>query len=386
MTIETRYYCKNCNQVVFPLKKRMGFLFFKREQQICPICKKTTIVEIEEHKGATEAEKVLKKQNPKDTNVAEQARMVPSVSEFLRFYNDGNYIKAIFGNNPPSNPTFEQIRDAIEVFEMEHLDESSKWSIPMAKMKEALLKPNAKSSTEPRDEKQKEKKKAVDLQSWKKAEAMLLEAEQLEDNGKLESAIEVCTRAIEVAPYFANAYKKRAWICLLLPNYQQYLDQVIQDCTKVIEIEPDNALAYNDRGRAYIRKGDLENAIFNYGKALGLEPSLTIAALNKISAEIILGRYKDAVGTYGEWRRDVVSPKQMVIASSLICIALALDGKSYEDYTAPLLDRKIRIKYLHDWNYTGTDRYLAKIDKEGYFSDRVIKAKEIQDSFKEHFE
>ncbi|GFO96092.1 TPR domain-containing protein [groundwater metagenome] len=376
MTPKTKYYCKSCNQVVSPIKKQMGFLFFKREQQICPICKKTTIVEMDEQI------------RPSSSNItmSEEKQVVvkvPSLSEFLKFYKAKDYSKAI-GASPNSTP--EEIRDAIDRFEMEHLDESGKWSIPMAKMKEALLKPNTKSSTEPRDEKQKEKKKAVDLQYWKKAEAILSEAKLLEDSGKLEGAIEMCTRAIEVAPSFANAYKKRAWICLLLPNYQQYLDQVIQDCTKVIEIEPDNALAYNDRGRAYIRKGDLENAIFNYGKALTLEPSLTIAALNKISAEIILGRYKDAVGTYGEWRRDVVSPKQMVIASSLICIALALDGKSYEDYTAPLLDRKIRIKYLHDWNYTGTDRYLAKIDKEGYFSDRVIKAKEIQDSFKEHFE
>ncbi len=229
-------------------------------------------------------------------------------------------------------------------------------------------------------------KKAVDLESWKKAEAILAEAERLEDNGKLESAIEMCTRAIEAAPSFAKAYQKRAWICLLVPNYQQYLDQVIQDCTKVIDIDPDNALAYNDRGRAYIRKGDMENAIFNYGKAIELEPCLTIAALNKISAEIILGRYKDAVGTYGEWRRDVVSPKQMVIASSLICIALALDGKSYEEYTAPLLDRRIRLKYLHDWNYSGTDRCLDALEKEGYFPDRFAKAKEIQDLFKGHFE
>lgn len=314
---------------------------------------------------------------------AKQKVRVPSLSEFLRFYEARDYYRAIC---VPRNATPEEIRDAIDRFEMDHSDKSSEWGIPMAKIKEGLLKPGRAIQQNQENEKQKEKIKAVDLQSWKKAEAMLVEAERLEDNGKLERAIEMCARAMEVAPSLAKAYKKRAWICLLLPNYEQYLDQVIQDCTKVIDIEPDDAFAYNDRGRAYIRKGDLESAIFNYGKALELEPSLTIAALNKISAEIILGRYKDAVGTYGEWRRDVISPEQMVIASSLICIALALDGKSYEDYTAPLLDRKVRLKYLHIWNYTGTDRYLAKIEKEDYFSDRVSKAKEIQNLFKEHFD
>lgn len=277
--------------------------------------------------------------------------------------------------------TQEEIRDAIDQFEIDHLDRSCEWSIQMAKIKEFLFNRNLGFEQGKINKKRKETIR-IDYQTMKKAKAILSEAERFENNGKLKEALEMCNKALEVVPSFIDAHRKRAWICLLLPDYEKYLDQVICDCSKVIEMEPDNALAFNDRGRAYLRRGDLDKAIADYREALELAPFLAMAALNKISAEIIQGKYKDAVGTYGNWQRDFATNKEMVIASSLICIALALDGKIYLKYTAPLMEQKVKLKYLHDWNYSGTDRYLTKLENGGIFLDRVAKAKEIQEIFK----
>ncbi|GFO96091.1 hypothetical protein ig2599ANME_0277 [groundwater metagenome] len=349
---------------------------------------------IEKHKGVTEAEKVLKKQIPKakfepsisasipkDTTVTEQTVRVPSVSEFLRFYNDGNYIRAIFGNNPPPNPTLEQISDAIDRFEMEHSEKSSEWSIPMAKIKEALLKP--KPLTKPN-----EQKVAVDPHLRKKAESKLAEATTYYNDREFKMALEKVNEAIKVDPLFAKGYK------LLGDIYRRKgesegdfynFDSAVKWYNMAIEIEPTLFDVHNVLGLCYVDiggKANLENAVKEYQKALESDPPSATIKLNKMELEIRLEQYKDVLGTYGEWHSSFISEDE-VKAASLICIALALDGKPYEDYIDPLLNTKIKVHW--NWSTFPIDNHLVKLEKEGYFPDRIAKAKEIQDLFKEHY-
>jgi len=198
-------------------------------------------------------------------------------------------------------------------------------------------------------------------------------------------ALNFLGQAIDLFPEFVNAYYLRATIMLIMPDYPFYLDQVIEDCSKVIDLENGNANAYNDRGRAYMRKGNTELAIEDYRKALIYDPSMTISALNKMSAEITLKCFDDAVGTYGSIKKNNLSTRDKLVSSNLVCIALALDGKSYERYVAPLRNMENKIKYLVDWNPTALDDYLEQLKDEKFEVEKISEALKVNELFKEHF-
>ncbi|MEE8075142.1 MAG: tetratricopeptide repeat protein, partial [Candidatus Binatia bacterium] len=49
-------------------------------------------------------------------------------------------------------------------------------------------------------------------------------------------------------------------------------DQAISDFNKALEINPRDAKAYNDRGVSYARKGQYDQAVSDYNKALEINP------------------------------------------------------------------------------------------------------------------
>ena len=49
-------------------------------------------------------------------------------------------------------------------------------------------------------------------------------------------------------------------------------DQAIADFSRAIELNPDNAEYWHDRGAAYFRKGDYDQAIADYAHACQLAP------------------------------------------------------------------------------------------------------------------
>lgn len=417
--LRDRYHCKNCNLTVYPIPKRRGntllqvilFLFFiipgiiytiwrlGGYKIVCPRCKKSNLVEMAtkekpkvatfpEQKTVPKGAKEPKKRQPqpasKDAGAAEQSPTAcPSVEEFLKYYNKGDYYKAIgvFRNAGP-----QEIRDAIDMFEVEHADRPSEWGIPLSKIREALLKVGKEETNE------REKKEAIriDHSQRRNAEFIMAEADRLFDLGQLDKALKKCDEAINIDPHLGRAYSKRGHIHRVIAyapeSAKSHIELAIKDYDKAIEIEPESGELYMSRGACYAQKGEIERSIPNYGRALGLNPSNTFAALGKLEAEICLGRYNDAVGTYGAWRRDATSPKDQVIGSSLICIALALQGKPYEEYITPLYDHTVKLSENHDWCIVEIDRHLAELEKQGFASDRVTRAKKIQALFKGHFE
>ena len=60
-------------------------------------------------------------------------------------------------------------------------------------------------------------------------------------------------------------------------NQGNDLDRRIRGCTQIIERSPresrEEATAYNNRGVAYDRKGDKEQAIADFDKAIALDPN-----------------------------------------------------------------------------------------------------------------
>lgn len=418
------FYCKTCGQrVVWRIKKRRGnpltqillFVLFivpgivytiyrltGDYEYLCPYCMSSDLQRIgrDNYKWtASDVEKIinqeyvkksiagLKQQSesprvPEESLIDEESSAIcPSVEEFLRHYHNGNYYEAI-GVSKNASP--QGIRDAIDSFEMEHADTSSEWGVLLAKVREMLLRPEG--ANESLTTKTAKKPRPA-LRG--KAEAVLAETDRLFDLGQLERALEKCNEAINVDPSFARGYSKRGHIHRVIgyspESAQRHIDLAIEDYSKAIEMEPANAELYMSRGACYAQKGDLEKSIPDYGKSLELNPANTFAALGKLEAEICQRRYNDAMGTYGAWRRDATSPKDQVIGASLICIALALEGKPYEEYIGPLYDRTETLSESHDWCIVEIDRHLKELEGEGFLPDRVANAKEIQGLFKEHY-
>jgi tetratricopeptide (TPR) repeat protein len=313
------------------------------------------------------------------------SRDIPSVEDFLRFFERKQYYKAIGLSETASAA---EINSRIDLFELEYLERSSEWAIPLATIKQAILQNKDEMNEQQIIKTRNISPKKIVIQdpiAMRKSMEILAQAEKFEQMGKLKVAIDICTKSIVANPNNVWAYKKRAWDCLLLPDYHSYLQQIIEDCTKIIELEPHDTDAYNNRGRAYARKGEFGLAIKDYHAAIKLMPSYTIAALNCMEVDICLGDYKDAIATYGAWRPDVVSDKERLISEWLIGIALTLDGKDSK-YQSVLNNKKIKIRNMADWCTDEIEKYLSKLEREKYDSERLKKAKEIHGVFTSHFQ
>ena len=124
----------------------------------------------------------------------------------------------------------------------------------------------------------------------------------------------------------------------------------------------------------------------DYHRTLEFNPGNVIAALNAMEADICLGNYQLAIGTFGAFKRDVATSKDLIIAHWLVCIALALEGKDYKNQLVPLRDRSIRVRNLVDWCTDEIDHNLENLEHRGYTPDRVQKAKEIHRLFRNHLD
>jgi tetratricopeptide (TPR) repeat protein len=83
----------------------------------------------------------------------------------------------------------------------------------------------------------------------------------------LARVIAACSKAIEIDPGFARAYKTRA-----VAYYRSKLyDRAIDDLSKLIEMEPGYFGGYSLRGLTRVRLKDYDGAIADFDKAIALE-------------------------------------------------------------------------------------------------------------------
>ena len=93
---------------------------------------------------------------------------------------------------------------------------------------------------------------------------------------KYNLAISDFTEAIKINSKYAGAYYNRGLAYSMKAEY----NQAISDYSKAIEINPRYDEAYNNRGLIYNKKGEYEKAISDFSKALEINPALTQAQNN----------------------------------------------------------------------------------------------------------
>ncbi len=127
------------------------------------------------------------------------------------------------------------------------------------------------------------------------------EAEQHNERGmelagewRWEESIAEFDRAIELEPSLALAYTNRgdAYVrlkCPLLTECDQ-AEQALSDLEKAIELDPNLDLAYANRAGLYRDRGDVEQAIADYEKAISVSTDPSFQARMRRHAEELKGQ------------------------------------------------------------------------------------------------
>ncbi len=99
---------------------------------------------------------------------------------------------------------------------------------------------------------------------------MLDEGSQLVQNQKLNSAVSIFSKVIELDPTWAEAWNKRATVYYMIGDYQKSQD----DINKVLELETRHFGALAGQGLVNIQLKNYEKAIRSYEKAQEIYPAM----------------------------------------------------------------------------------------------------------------
>ncbi|HPN93621.1 MAG: cellulose synthase subunit BcsC [bacterium ADurb.Bin236] len=103
-------------------------------------------------------------------------------------------------------------------------------------------------------------------------------------------AMECYSKAIELNPDMALAWRSRGWLLLRSGN----LDAAITDFNRAVELEPDDAEARGARGQALLKKGRLVSAAADFDRAAKIDPGAA-AFYNRGLARSDMADYAAAV-------------------------------------------------------------------------------------------
>lgn len=116
-------------------------------------------------------------------------------------------------------------------------------------------------------------------------------SENLEAYSSLDMVIRLYTEAIELNAAYAEAYDNRGEAYLVKGDFSQAL----RDLHKAVELKPELANAYNGLGNIYHLERDFDQAIHYYTKAIELSWGFAIAWTNRADAHMAKGSVGEAI-------------------------------------------------------------------------------------------
>jgi len=119
------------------------------------------------------------------------------------------------------------------------------------------------------------------------------EDNQLKDNGQLDPVAR-CQTALAINPDDAEVHYELAEIY----HYQGKLEEAIAVYRRVIQLLPDLVIAYHNLGEALTKLGQLDEAITSYRRAIELNPDFSWSHNNLGDALKALEKWEDAIDCY----------------------------------------------------------------------------------------
>jgi tetratricopeptide (TPR) repeat protein len=116
----------------------------------------------------------------------------------------------------------------------------------------------------------------------------------LQEQGKLDEAIEVYSKALAIKPDYVDAYHNMG---VVLQN-QGKLDEAIEAYNKALALKPDYVEAYYNMGNALKEQNKLDEAMEFYTKALALKPDYAKSYYNMGNALQDQGKLDEAIEAY----------------------------------------------------------------------------------------
>ena len=108
----------------------------------------------------------------------------------------------------------------------------------------------------------------------------------LNEEGKIQEAIDHCSQTIRIRPDYYIAYNNRGTAYSKLGKYQL----TIEDLNKAIALNPDSAEARNNRGSAYIKLGKPQLALEDLNEAVRLNPDYALSYYNRAAVYLNQGQ------------------------------------------------------------------------------------------------
>ena len=176
----------------------------------------------------------------------------------------------------------------------------------------------------------------------------------LNEQGKLEEAIEAYKKALAIKPDYADAYNNMG----IVLKDQGKLEEAIEAYNKVLVIKPDYAEGYTNMGNALEQQGKLEEAIEASKKALAIKPDSAEAYSNMGNALQEQGKLEEAIEAYN---KALVIKPDYAEAHHNLSFALLSNGnlkKGLEEY---------------EWRW----KKIKNVDKKRQFSKPMWDGKEI---------
>lgn len=135
-------------------------------------------------------------------------------------------------------------------------------------------------------------------------------------NKNIDSAFYCIYKAIEINPYYADAYHTLGWLYLLNGNY----NKAIKHIEKSIKLNPKNALPYNSLGYIAFLLNDFTKAEEYYSKSLNLDSNLVEVRKNRAWIYYQNHSYNKALEDYAKVL--AINPKDYIsLVNSSFCRA-----------------------------------------------------------------